>query len=68
MFLFPMAFMLLVTLTSLILTMKTQILTLATVGVAAFIRLIIAAILFLLALVLAWEGIRTLSGKHMIKK
>jgi len=68
MFLFPMAFMLLVTLTSLILTMKTQILTLATVGAAAFIRLIIAAILFLLALVLAWEGIRTLSGKHMIKK
>ncbi len=64
MLLFPMIFMLIVTLTSLLFTMRTQILTLSTVGAPAAIRLVIAIILFVLALVLAYEGIQTLTGKR----
>ncbi len=64
MLLFPMIFMLIVTLTSLVFTMRTQIITLSTVGAPAAIRLVIAIILFVLALVLAYEGIQTLTGKR----
>ncbi|MCF2596835.1 carbon starvation protein A [Pseudoflavonifractor phocaeensis] len=66
MFLFPMAFMLVVTLTSLVFTVQAQLADLSKAG--APIRLVIAVILFVLALVLAWEGIQTLFGKKKAAK
>ncbi|MDY3906028.1 MAG: carbon starvation protein A [Lawsonibacter sp.] len=66
MFLFPMAFMLVVTLTSLVFTVQAQLADLSKSG--APIRLVIAVILFVLALVLAWEGIQTLFGKKKAAK
>ncbi len=54
MFIPPMIFMLIVTLTSLAFTIKGQLSDLSVAG--APIRLVIAVVLFVLALVLAWEG------------
>lgn len=63
MFLFPMAFMLIVTLTSLVFTFKSNItaLTGGTGDVFSAIRAILCALLFVLALVLAVEGVQTIS-------
>ena len=63
MFIFPMIFMLIVTLTSLAFTMHTEWLAFSTTGTAAIIRFVIAAVLFILALVLAKEGAQTLFRK-----
>ncbi len=63
MFLFPMVFMLIVTLTSLVFTMYSEFLSFSTVGTAAIMRFIIALILFVLALVLTKEGAETLLKK-----
>lgn len=60
MFLLPMAFMLVVTLTSLAFTMHSEFLAFTATGTAAIIRFVIAAFLFVLALVLAKEGVQTL--------
>jgi len=68
MFIPPMIFMLIVTLTSLAFTIKGQITALSTVGTPAAIRLVIAAVLFVLAIVLAVEGIQTVFGKKKANK
>ena len=65
MFLFPMAFMLVVTLVSLIFTITAQVTSLmAGFTSAALIRLVIAVVLFVLAFVLAKEGIQTLKEQR----
>lgn len=63
MFLFPMAFMLIVTLTSLVFTFKSNITAFAggAGDVFSLIRAILCALLFVLALVLAVEGVQTIS-------
>ncbi len=69
MFLFPMAFMLIVTLTSLVFTFKSN-LTAAIGGtgdVFSIIRALLCVLLFVLALVLAVEGVQTIS-KYNKKK
>lgn len=66
MFLLPMAFMLVVTLTSLCLTIQsnfTAILSGATGLTWCYIRLIISALLIVLSIVLAVDGIKTLAGQ-----
>ncbi len=63
MFLFPMVFMLVVTLTSLAFTMYSEFMAFSTVGAAAIMRFVIALILFVLALVLTKEGAETLFQK-----
>lgn len=67
MFLLPMAFMLIVTLTSLCLTIKTNfagIMAGADGVVWCYIRLIISVLLIVLAAVLAVDGVRTLTGQN----
>lgn len=65
MFLFPMGFMLVVTLVSLIFTITAQVTSLmAGFTSAALIRLVIAIVLFVLAFVLAKEGIQTLKEQR----
>ena len=61
MFIAPMIFMLIVTLTSLVFTIKAQAANLSAVG--APIRLVLAAVLFVLAIILAVEGFQTIFGK-----
>lgn len=62
MFLLPMAFMLIVTLTSLVFTFKSNVTALAggTGDVFSVIRAVLCALLFVLAIVLAVEGVQTL--------
>lgn len=78
MFLFPMGFMLVVTITSLILTIRTQALTLMgkvldkTGAVVAadwgtYAKLILGALLVILAIILAVEGIQTLAKQRKAK-
>lgn len=69
MFLFPMAFMLIVTLTSLVFTFKSNVTAFAagTGDVFSVIRAILCALLFVLALILAVEGVQTIS-KYSKKK
>ena len=66
MFLLPMLFMLLVTLTSLVLTIREQggKLLAGTGGFVAGMQAAIAALLLLLSLVLVWEGWQALRGRH----
>ncbi len=65
MFLFPMAFMLVVTLTSLVLTLKGKIAELSVVASGWGIALtVLAVLLIILAVVLAVTGIRTLIAQH----
>jgi carbon starvation protein len=65
MFYFPMAFMLVVTLTSLVLTIsgKVQLLASGSVEVATVLQFIIAIFLVILALILAAKGFKTIFGK-----
>ena len=65
MFYFPMAFMLVVTLTSLVMTMHTKVLALAAGGnaFANGLQLVLAVALFVLAIVLAVKGMRVIFGK-----
>ena len=72
MFYFPMAFMLVVTLTSLVQTVTTQVGNI-TSGAAAgdwgpYAQAILGTLLFVLALVLAWEGIQTVFFKKKAEK
>ena len=62
MFYFPMAFMLLATLTSLVITAKSKILLIAagTTVAASALQLVIAVLLFVLAIVLAVKGVQTI--------
>ena len=64
MFYFPMVFMLVVTLTSLVLTMVQKCTALATTGVAfaPVAQLVLAVILFILAVILAVKGCKTIFG------
>lgn len=66
MFLFPMAFMIVVTICSLILTIKNQIglITAGTADWGAYAQSIIGVLLVVLAVVLVIEGIQTLTGKN----
>ena len=66
MFYIPMAFMMLATLTSLAITMKNKILLIAagTTVMASALQLIIAALLFVLAIILAVKGIKTIVNQH----
>ena len=64
MFLFPMAFMLVVTITSLCFTLKSNIAGIAAGGAGVtwcYVRAIIAALLVVLAVVLAVDGIKTMA-------
>lgn len=66
MFLFPMAFMLVVTITSLILTIRSNIkvIPLTETGVVwCYVRIVIAILLVVLAIVLAVDGVKTLSAQ-----
>ena len=66
MFLLPMAFMIVVTIASLCLTIKNQV-SLISAGTAdwgAYAQSILGVLLILLAVVLVIEGIQTLTGKH----
>lgn len=65
MFYFPMIFMLVVTLTSLVQTMMAKVTAITTAGVALapVLQLIIAVLLFLLAIVLAIKGAKVVFGK-----
>ena len=78
MFLFPMGFMLIVTITSLVLTIRSQLMILmgkvtdATGAVVAadwgtYAKLILGALLVILAIILAVEGIQTLIKQHKAK-
>lgn len=78
MFLFPMGFMLIVTITSLVLTIRSQLMVLmgkvmdATGAVVAadwgtYAKLILGALLVILAIILAVEGIQTLIKQHKAK-
>ena len=70
MFLFPMAFMLVVTITSLIFTLKSNI-----AGIAAgaagvgwgYVRTILSALLIVLAVILAIDGVKTLISQRKEK-
>lgn len=69
MFLFPMAFMMVVTICSLALTIKNQvgIIMAGTADWGAYAQVILAALLIVLAVILAIEGIQTLMGKNKKK-
>lgn len=70
MFLFPMAFMLVVTITSLCFTLKTNALGISVGGegmVWCVIRVVIAALLVVLAVILAIDGIKTLTNQNGAK-
>ncbi len=70
MFLFPMAFMLIVTITSLCFTLKTNALGISAGGegvVWCVIRVVIAALLVVLAVILAIDGIKTLTNQNGVK-
>ncbi len=67
MFLLPMAFMLIVTITSLCFTLKTNLLAVSAGGegvVWCVIRVVIAALLVVLAVILAVDGVKTLSNQN----
>lgn len=66
MFLFPMAFMLVVTITSLCFTLKANILGVAAGGAGVtwcVVRIVLAALLIILALILAVDGVKTLKNQ-----
>lgn len=66
MFLFPMAFMLVVTITSLCFTLKTNILGIAAGGAGVtwcVVRTVLAALLIILAVILAVDGVKTLKSQ-----
>ena len=66
MFLFPMAFMLVVTITSLCFTLKTNILGIAAGGAGVtwcVVRTVLAALLVILAVILAIDGVKTLKSQ-----
>ncbi len=70
MFLFPMAFMLVVTITSLIFTLKSNIagITAGAAGVGwCYVRTIISALLIVLAVILAIDGVKTLASQRKEK-
>ncbi|MGN0316386.1 MAG: carbon starvation protein A [Lachnospira sp.] len=69
MFLFPMAFMMVVTICSLVLTVKNQILIISKGGAdwGPYAQIFFGVLLILLSLVLVVEGIQTLSGKNRKK-
>jgi carbon starvation protein len=66
MFLIPMAFMIVVTICSLCLTIKNQVAIISAGGAdwGPYAQAIIGALLVILAIVLVIEGIQTLTGKH----
>lgn len=71
MFLFPMAFMLVVTLTSLCLTIQSNFTAIMAGGAGltwCYIRVIISILLIVLSIVLAVDGIKTLLGQSKAKK
>ena len=71
MFLFPMAFMLVVTITSLIFTLKNNFaaITAGGEGVAwSYVRAIICALLIVLAVILAVDGVKTLMAQQKEKQ
>lgn len=66
MFLFPMAFMLIVTITSLCFTLKTNFTAISAGGdglVWCYIRAVISALLIILAVILAVDGVKTMSAQ-----
>jgi carbon starvation protein len=68
MFLIPMAFMIVVTICSLCLTIKNQVAIISAGGAdwGPYAQAIIGALLVILAIVLVIEGIQTLTGKHKV--
>lgn len=70
MFLFPMAFMLVVTITSLCFTLKTNFLGIAAGGAGVawcYVRAVISALLIVLAIILAIDGIKTMVSQSKEK-
>lgn len=70
MFMFPMAFMLVVTITSLVLTIKANIKAIpvtATGVVWCYVRIVLAALLVVLAIILAIDGVKTLASQKKEK-
>ena len=70
MFYFPMFFMLVVTLCSLLQTAmaKVKVITAGGATTAPVIQLVLAVVLFVLAIVLAIEGVQTIFGKKQAAK
>ena len=71
MFLFPMAFMLVVTITSLVFTIKGNLAGISAGGdmvVWCYVRLILASLLVVLAIILAIKGVKTLMNQSKEKK